>query len=165
VTARPRPASAVLTLGGPGGPAVITWPGPGGRPGRRTEALRGELLIAAPRHPGAPLVEIADVICGPGPWLDRYPGCAVAAAPDGGCRCRVATRAGHRCTVTVTGPPGAAGPVLAASFVYCWLAAGWPAALLRPAALVADVPRSSPLWSGTMRNVTLASFDIRFEFP
>lgn len=111
-------------------------------------ALTGTVLAADTRD--APrLLAAADIItvfpgAGPGArgWLGRYPGCAVAVAAGlaatadlaGPAEYQVATRDGTRPIVTA-GARCPAGALAVAVFAYCWLAAGWPVALLRPARL------------------------------
>jgi hypothetical protein len=119
----------------------------------------GEVLIASTDRAGLSLLEIADVICCPAGQaltaavtpdqvLGRYPGSAVAAAPCGGHRCQVATRAGHHFTVKVAGlgVTGAGIAVLGACFAYCWLAAGGPLRVLESAELTAGAGESLTRW-------------------
>jgi hypothetical protein len=54
---------------------------------------------------------------------------------------------------------------LGACFVYCWLAAGWPAALLESAELTAGTCESLMGWSGAEDGaVSSVPFDMYFEF-
>jgi hypothetical protein len=148
-------AGAELRLAWAARPVVITWslePDDGGRVPTRCpgSAVSGEFLVADLHTVVPGLLEVADVICCParhggdlpasalGQVLERYPGCAVAAAGSGADECRVGTRGWPVVTVTVRpdyrGP--VARPVLAACFVYGWVAAGRPATVLESARLI-----------------------------
>ena len=132
-------------------------------------AVTSELLAADVLTAPEKSLEVADVICSassrPLTWpqaiLDRYPGCAVAAAParDGGYL--VAARAddrpgtvvhllqngpGLRVVATTTG----LGALVCATFVHSWLAAGWPLAALDQTHLTTIVSDDS----GTLRPLT-----------
>lgn len=127
------------------GTLIAGWPracaGNGGRrPG--WPAVTGTLLVADDRAPVRGL-ETADVIVasagpgtpGPGEWLRRYPGCAVAAVWTRPGECSVATRSGVLASVAVSGQSGDRGALACAVFTYGWLAAGLPLAVLSPACL------------------------------
>ena len=176
MTAGQWPARATLKLHWPGGPVVIAWPeSTSAGPGQArcvTPTAKGELLIAGAYGADPFLPEIADVICCPAAPADlpdqvlrRYPGCAVAAVPGGGRRCRVVTRTGYRFTITVAGlaVSDARATALGASFVYCWMAAGLSAALLESAELTASACESSMRWSGAEDDaMPSVPFDISF---
>jgi hypothetical protein len=182
VTAGQMPARATLRLGWPVGPVIVTWlPGPDGEGWKHARsagpAVEGELLIACLHRADPFLLETADVICCPAGRdsstavalervLNRCPGAAVAAAPCGGRRCRVATRTGHPFAITVAGPAaaGARATLLGAAFVHGWLTAGCPAVLLESAELAAGVSESLPLRSVAGDGATPVPFDMSFEF-
>jgi hypothetical protein len=127
------------------GTLVAGWPRACDCESRRRpgwHALTGTLLAARDQAP-ARWLEGADVIvtsgqsgqAGPGEWLRRYPGCAVAVAWTSPGECAVATRYGVLRGVAVSGQQGDGGALACAAFVHGWLVAGWPLALLAPACL------------------------------
>lgn len=168
-----------LALDGPAGPVAISWspaPDDDGRTCSRSAApvVAGELLVAEPGDTDPAILEIADVICGtPGrgrgraaAWLahvlDRYPGCAVAAIADGPGWCLVGMRAFPALPVTVHITADCAArvvPVLCASFIYGWLAAGRPVTALAPARLGVSARRA-----GTRDQIRPAPLPAAYEF-
>jgi hypothetical protein len=138
------------------GTLIAAWPRAcacdgGRRPGWL--AVTGTLLVADDRAPARRL-EAADVIVasagrgrpGPGEWLRRYPGCAVAAAWTRPGECSVATRSGVLTSVAVSGQSGDRGALACAVFTHGWLAAGLPLALLYPACLCV-APSPAVAWT------------------
>jgi hypothetical protein len=142
--------AACLVAGNPAA-AIARWRSPGrARPAGSRLAVAGDLMAANADTAAEGVLEVADVIwsgrCQPPLWLDRYPGCAVAAAPAPGGGYLVAARGqqdkrGLR--VRVAGDPGS-GALLCATFMHAWLAAGWPPDAMDPACLEAVMP-----WAAT----------------
>jgi hypothetical protein len=106
-------------------------------------AVSGDLMTADAMTATAAVLEVADVIWSsraqPPNWLrqilDRYPGCAVAAARGRGCYLVAGRFQQNKCRLRVPVSPSASAAVVCAIFVHAWLAAGWPLAALDPARL------------------------------
>ena len=106
-------------------------------------AVSGDVMAADAVTAAAATLEVADVIWSgraqPLSWLrqilDRYPGCAVAAARGHGCYLIAGRFQQNKRWLRVPVSPSASGAVVCAIFVHAWLAAGWPAAALDPARL------------------------------
>jgi hypothetical protein len=127
------------------GTLTVGWPQPCDCPGGLgavRPAVTGTLLAA---DGGAPVrrLEAADVIVasggsgcsGPGEWLDRYPGCAVAVSWAKSGECSIATRNGVLRRLAVSGQQGDGGALACGIFMHGWLAVGLPLSLLSPACL------------------------------
>jgi hypothetical protein len=109
--------------------------------------VAGHIAVADPATDGVRLLALADVICSadPGDWLTDYPGCAVAVTYQGD-RLLAATRAGQ---VGLRGDP-----VIGGVFLYDWLTAGYPIALVEGRRVRASLrmvigvrqANGSPLW-------------------
>jgi hypothetical protein len=154
--------AACLVAGEPG-IVIARWRSTGRAwPAASRPAIRGDLLVADAGTASRAALEVADVICArcqPPAWLDRYPGCAVAAAPAPGAGYLIAAR-GHRpfiLRVRSACDPGY-GALVGATFVHAWLAAGWPLAAMDPACLEAVRP-----WGARTGPVVPVSFVLSYE--
>jgi hypothetical protein len=139
-------------------------------------AVADEFLAADARTAPERSLELADVICSasarrltwPRAILDRYPGCAVAAAParDGGYLVAARDRPGTVVYLLQNGPGlrvaaarSGLGALVRATFVHSWLAAGWPSAALDQTYLATSVSDGS----GTLRPVTRVQVAFCYE--
>lgn len=108
------------------------------------------MVLAMGTRASSQSLESADVIVAegeavrplPGEWLDRYPGCLVAATRVQRGECCVATRDGTIRRVTISGHD-AVGALACAVFVHGWLAAVRPMRALHPAFLEVSCPASA----------------------
>jgi hypothetical protein len=108
------------------------------------------MVLATGTRASSQSLESADVIVGegeagsalPGEWLDRFPGCAVAATWIQRGECCVATRDGVISTVAISGQD-AVGALACAVFVHGWLVAARPMRALYPAFLEVSYPASA----------------------
>jgi hypothetical protein len=143
--------------------AVVRWRSPARTwPAELKRAVAGDLVAADAVTAGLARLEVADIICSrhvqPPRWLtgtlDRFPGCAVTAAPAPGdgylVGCRVPGRGrpplrlsyyqqnkqGLRVDTSDTG----CAAFVCAMFVHAWLAAGWPLDAMDPPCLEAVLP-------------------------
>jgi hypothetical protein len=106
-------------------------------------AVSGDVMAADAVPAAAATLEVADVIWSaraqPLSWLrqtlDRYPGCAVAAARGHACYLIAGRFQQNKRWLRVPVSPSSSGAVVCALFVYAWLAAGWPVTALDPAGL------------------------------
>jgi hypothetical protein len=153
------PASTACLVAGDLASAIVCWRSPAARGlAELKRAVAGDLVAADVTIADSALLELADVICSPDArplsWLtgtlDRFPGCAVAAAPARGGGYLAVTRG--RCPLRLSYDEqnkqglrvDSSASFLCAVFVHAWLAAGWPLEDMDPPCLEAVLP-----WTAT----------------
>lgn len=153
------PAGTACLVTGAPATAIVRWrSATTRRPADRKRAVAGDLVAADATTAGPARLELTDVICSPAArplsWLtgtlDRFPGCAVTAAPALGDGYLVAAR-GH-CPLKLFYDEqnkqglrvGISASFVCAVFVHAWLAAGWSLDDMDPPCLEAVLP-----WTAT----------------
>jgi hypothetical protein len=154
---KPTPV-VCLVLGKPAA-AVVRWRSPvRAWPADLKQVVAGDFVAADAMTADLALQEVADIICSrqvqPPQWLtetlDRFPGCAVTAAPAPDDSYLVAARGSRQLRLSYcqqnkqglrvhTSDTGCAAFVCA-MFVHAWLAAGWSLDAMDPPCLEAILP-------------------------
>lgn len=181
----PAPLRAWLVAGSRGGGEVARWRSSAAQ--RRGAAMPcsgvmlavgGDLVAADAAVGDAGSLEVADVIYrrdGPEParpmtWLcetlDRYPGCAVAAIPEGGGGYLALSKLTCLLATSFLIPNDhELNALVCAMFAYGWLAAGWPLADLEHDRLEASAALRLSARKMIARTAELISFGLFYEGP